>query len=69
MRAIFFIDQILNKMWVFQYLAFYAILKLKSSDDILQGLNKLESIVRLSKFQIFKERDSSIYLYSSNENS
>jgi hypothetical protein len=32
-------------------LAFYSIFKLKPSEDIFNGLNKLENIVMLSKFQ------------------
>jgi hypothetical protein len=60
-NLIFFADIILLRMWIIQYLSLFAIIILKSSDDILSGLNKLESIVTLSNFQIFKEPPSRSY--------
>jgi hypothetical protein len=46
----FFTRMPVQRYWLFKLITFYAILKLKSSDDILDGLNKLEDIAPISKF-------------------
>lgn len=40
----------------FEYLLIVtAVVKLKSTQDILQGLNKLDSLIKISRYQIYKQ--------------
>jgi hypothetical protein len=45
---------IFQKFWLIKLLAIFTIFKLKPSEDIFNGLNKLEDIVIVSKFQKIK---------------
>ena len=47
----------LNRVFYFRILLDYSIIRLKSSEDILSNLNKLDYLIRASVFQAFKNTE------------
>ena len=47
-----------NQLNFIQIIIAFVILKKKSSDDILQGINKIDYLIKVSVFQVYKDASS-----------
>ena len=47
----------LEKSWLTSFLVIYSVIKFKRTDDILQGISKLDYYVKVSVFQVYKDNE------------